>query len=437
MNTTILGFRFLLGTVSGDPQDSSIGLYSNPTTHQSELRWAEEPLVVPGSPSWSPTAWHPGVIADDGIGDIEQSQDFKLGGEAADYSGLDINTTAAARALASLATHTDPAGNPVTVAGKSCEVWEFLGTDTDSGSASAGPVFCGVVAIPERKDVDYKISAKSASYMLTAQIGVIINNGNYTSVSGIEQAITSGQLTANYPYASDSENGKIVPATLGELPYDGNLTGAPAKLLRTASAIVPLTINGTVVDTDGHYRTILSHVDTSGNPKLQGSTPVLYDIQYALDYGTAAPDYGDIEEYPVLYAALIGINYLTYTIRAASASAQLWQRTYNGSSWSSWSNHSASGAVYLSYLAGKYMTAVDGTQSGNGRLIGWATYTTINQGQITITLADYNYFTADNGDPAPLQANSTTAPVTGDTWCQIQDKHQDYAADEWPGAGWL
>lgn len=452
MITKIQGFRVLLGTVPENPSNSDIGLYAIPvtisgvTTYTNELRWVEQPLTVPGSPAWSPTAWKAGIIT--GIGEIEASSDFKNGGNSGDYAGLDVTTSAGATVLAQLAA----AG--ITLAGQACEVWEFIGNETDSGVTSVNVIFTGVIAVPKRNDVGYKIPVKAASYLLTAPTGTVINNGQYESVAALDDAISNESLTANYPYANDDDDGKMVPLTLGQLPY--------AKMVRTADMVIPLTFNGSVSivqnlvggGTQTVYRTLLSLPTDS--------------TQYQYAY-TSAPDFADIDEFPVYgpppetgtivipaggtppiggaayyYANQVPI----YFVKIGNGGQ--WQKSTNTGA--TWSDYTTAGAIALTALAGKYIIAIDGTGNGTGRLIASATFDPSgalgnaaypagaaagnDAGVIAVTLDSTNFFTDDSGNAVQLQANSTVTPQTNDTWVQLCDKYQGYNSDVWPGAGW-
>jgi hypothetical protein len=195
---------------------AELGVFVNGDDTQ-EIRWSEVPLVGVSE------TWTSGVIAKNGIGDVEHKGDTRKGGSPEEHSGFDLkvlNNNQLTLRLKELG---------ISVNGLKAMLYDYIGTEADSDASGIETRAVGTCEYEDGSTWDeniWNITIKSNRYQRNSFVGTQINND---------------PDTGNYPDADDSIAGKIVPITIGEFKQntDGGLH--PAKLLRTAGKEVQLT----------------------------------------------------------------------------------------------------------------------------------------------------------------------------------------------------
>jgi hypothetical protein len=174
----------------------ALGVYTNGSI--SEIRLSEEPLVG------TTLTWASGLIALNGIPARTESGDTRRGGCVADYSGLSVSLIHTNRWVLELEALGINLGN------LTAELWEFVGTESDSDATSAAVKFTGVIA-----------------------------EGREWDEAGISIPIKNAAYKRNACILATSESGTVIPATFGTHtpPAPGTVINNLAKFARTNEVI--------------------------------------------------------------------------------------------------------------------------------------------------------------------------------------------------------
>jgi hypothetical protein len=397
-----------------------------------EIRLSEDDLTGSTIGGSAAPAYTSNLIAQKGIANTSASADLRRGGDMASYEGVNIALVNAEQLFLALQ------GCGINLQGCPMQLWEFAG---QAGALAGAQIFTGICDDVSWTATGLTVKCKNSRMRRNAPMFTQINNGQYSSVADLVTAVNNNEVTCNYPYANDDDDGKMVPCTFGALDY--------AKMIRTADMVIPTVINGG--GASGSLATVLSlPTDTTQYRYVYPSAPDFGDLTDAPIYGPP-PQSGIMTIGGVIYYAnQVPIYWLKI---GDSTQGGKWQKSTD--SGETWADYTTSGAIALTALAGQYITCIDGTGKGSGRLIAaayfdpsgtvWHTgYPTGHGGSadtalIMIVLASTNFFTDDSGNAVQLiVADPEADPVanTNDSWCQIQAAYQGYAADEWPLEGW-
>lgn len=182
-NKTIQAIRIYLDSAAAE--NLALGIFTVPESN-SEIRLTEEPLVG------TALEWKHGLIAKNGIGPRSEGGTIEGGGVPADYSGMTVDLQNTGRYLIALR------DLGIELVGLTVELWEFIGSETDSDAVSGGVVFTGVIEDMAWDQAALGIPIKNAYYKRNAQILKTVN-------------------TTDFPGASNDMVGKMIPATFGKL----------------------------------------------------------------------------------------------------------------------------------------------------------------------------------------------------------------------------
>jgi len=450
MDKTIYAVRIKLAKLTTERPD--IGLYTNSSTNLSEFRWSEQPVTD------TSTVWKSGIIAEDGIGDSTMSADFVSGGNVADFDGYNITVV-----------NTAQIGNSVSfvynLSGCTCQLYKFSGNEgaLDNG-VDPVPLRTDICEVPTWNDRVLTIPVKSAAYRRNGNIATVINNGYVDTLQDLVED-TENSYGVNYPYADDDMNGKIVPCTFGTINK--------AKLLKTASAELPFTVNGTVPSLlPVELQTTVANCSSDSSGKLtfpagntfnvgqyiqynnkfyavseingnvltfSGSfpvslsnvtiitsccyetmlTPTSETIQYKLCYSTKTLDYGDIKAFPVV--ARDDTFYKWYTVQISSVAGQLLKSTDTGSTWTQQTNGTTDPitGIKMSLFNNRYLKQVSGDGSG-GRIIDSAKIANSDCKTLNITIKNV------------FETNLAASATAAGTWVELADIRRAFSAEhEW------
>jgi len=209
------GVRISLGTYAGS-EDATIGLYKVST--DGFLRWIETSATTT-------LAYLPGFLA--GIDPIEQSSDFRNGGNLAQVKGTSVRISNISTDETNTFWHklTD-AG--ISLVGLKAEIIEF---DVSTSPATETVIYRGICeeAVSYTQS-EYTIPVMNTYYKRRAQIGTIIDKNS----------------TA-FPDASDKANGKMVPVTFGEIDKAKFMTVADAQEALAVSDFCFTTYTGLLI----------------------------------------------------------------------------------------------------------------------------------------------------------------------------------------------
>jgi hypothetical protein len=223
-NHYLFGVKIYLDTEK--PQDTTIGLYT--AGGVSCFRWIQETTAN------TTDVWKVGILAEDGIGAIEQSADFRRGGNIAQIKGLDVKIT-----------------NIVDVSTIIYQVWKKL--------SDAKIYFAGLKMEVIEIDLDIAHAGTNANETIRytgiceaptgwneTQLTIPVVNAYYKRKSNLATVIDPND--SSYQYAEDGVKGEIIPITFGFFKgfnigisrdsNTGELTGLPAldrkaKFVRT------------------------------------------------------------------------------------------------------------------------------------------------------------------------------------------------------------
>jgi hypothetical protein len=203
----------ILPVISGLVTHDDIGLYVSESVQ--ELRWIESAYTG------LVDTWKNGILAQNGIGDIEKKLDTRSGGSPEQYSGLNVivlNNNQLILRLKELG---------ICLNGLTAELHEFIGTDADNDSSAHTVQYTGICEYESGSSWNeniWAIQIKNSRYQRNAFLGTLINNDP-----------TNG----NFKNASDNVNGKILPITIGSFKKIGE-SANPAKFIRTEDKEIPI-----------------------------------------------------------------------------------------------------------------------------------------------------------------------------------------------------
>jgi hypothetical protein len=248
-NVIVRGIKIKIVPEVAEADYPALGLYQNIDGTQ-EIRWSEAPVVA------AVQTWTSGILCQ--IGSISRRLNTEGGGAQEDYSGLSIVVSNGDRLILKL----KELG--IILNGKTAELWEFEGTNTDSDSVSAVTQFVGTASYELNSAWDerfWNIEIKNNRYRRNAFFGTLVNND---------------PVNGSYPLATDDVAGGIVPATFGKFQIEADGRVNPAKFLRTA----------------GKQRTLINSGLSSGGkyftPIDQSIFPVLGNFVGVTTAGTKA-----------------------------------------------------------------------------------------------------------------------------------------------------
>jgi hypothetical protein len=372
------------------------------------VTWGGVTLTDSPDPSCAP------LIAQKGIAALGASYDGRRGGDMAAYEGVNVALVNAEQLLLNLS------ACGISLQGCPVQLTEYSGTP---GAYVATTLFTGIADDLTWSATGLTVKCKNSRLRRNAAMFTLIDNGDFATVADLVAAVTENEVTCNYPYATDDENGKAVPITFGSLPFDGNPPGAPAKMLRTANAIIAFGYSG-----DGSTSKYVWSNTTNSNLFYLGYPSQIYAVySYVNNYYPA--EYQGVPNAPVQYTIQIGPN-------SGSTGWLDDVRDY----------YSGVSLLSLDGLVGQYMVIKSGaTCVGQGRRIILASVNAATSPhQINLTLAAA-FDNSDSGNssstPPPLlttisgTSGGLTVSDTNIAWVSIESHYQQYTADVWPCVG--
>lgn len=187
-------------------ENTSIGLYNS--NNLAEIRWSESQL------SGVSITYAYNMILKNGIGDITHRADLRIGGNSVtvDYLTISVdNTCQFINTLKSI---------NLSLVGLFVEIYEYIGTDSNSDATSSEKVYSGAV-----EDVSWTEST------CTIRIGSSLDKKRRNCIGRTINSVY-------YPNAENSMIGTMVPVTFGESEPDN---GIMFKAVRTESLNHPMT----------------------------------------------------------------------------------------------------------------------------------------------------------------------------------------------------
>lgn len=217
-NTNILGL--IIHVPLNLDTNAALGIYNIGISCQ--IRLSETPLVVVEAGLYTP-----GYIAKNGIGAIAHNSDFSTGGNAVHASDVNItlvNKNKYYKALLQLG---------VNLTGLKVQIREFIGNTVDHDSTSSDYIFTGFIT-------DLEIDSTTISFSLKSNLAEA-RRSNLGTLITIE----------SFPYAPDSNLGKILPVVFGNSdPVNGRFFKLPKTNAREEIQKVENFVSGGDVNTD-------------------------------------------------------------------------------------------------------------------------------------------------------------------------------------------
>lgn len=150
-------------------QDASIGLYTDEGA--SFFAWSETLL------SGVSDQWKEGLVTINGFGVREEAGSLEIGGNVANYAGMDI-VLADAEILAVAIKNLG-----INLTGLKAIVYEFVGTVADSDATSFTQIFDGIVEDQTWNDIEFTIKLRNARYKRNALVVTVNANKTVTPVT--------------------------------------------------------------------------------------------------------------------------------------------------------------------------------------------------------------------------------------------------------------
>jgi len=399
------------------------------------------------------------LIGQNPIGDASASADFRRSGNPSIVDGTEFyidNTTSFFSTIKNIG---------LSLNGLICEVIRF---DASSNPATETIEFRGICQAPEWTETFYKVAVQSNQYKRQANI------------------VTEIDLTS-FPYADQSDIGKIVPASFGQIDKVNGLV-SPAKIIRTKDQTDILTfgngLTGQVFANAGSVApwdslTLISDLtNITSLPVMASSGTGGAIINYALRIG-----YGQALIYNYVVGSAVGLPKVNNIIYAGSPAhgagvltfidnvhhtlyiKTLWGEIRNGDimyqptplpafqitvstrvapvyptslSPTFWkgsngllltTNEGGAGVTVLHFLIGKYLHCIGGDGQNEYK-------------QITSAWIDFRYDSSWIGLAVadvfikPL-ANNLYGTAVNQSWCQIETISKNYLSDIFPGKDFL
>lgn len=355
MSTTttkyIWGVRITLDTEK--TQDTDIGLYT--AGGVSQFRW------VLNSTSATTDTWKAGMFTEDGIGRIPMGADFSIGGNTAMVKPTEVSVRGS---IGTTPFWKKLADAEISLKGCIAEIVE-IDTETAHGGTRAN------------ETILYRGACLAPSGWNEGKYTIPIEPTYYKRIANITSKVDNDPTNGNYPNADDSDVGKAVPATFGQIGGRPATDSSPdlgkAKLIRTASKTYALTndqiMNG--VNPAGIY--IFPIVSDQENSETHQLAPTL---EYDIKIGTSAT------------------------------------------------------TAILADLNGKFIQVIEGAGSGQIRRI-TSTTITPNSPSIRLTVASYFQDTLQGNATATKRLADNPSGEYVQSWVKIMAAASDYTGDTW------
>jgi hypothetical protein len=212
--------------------------------------WNAPPLTSDFSLTGSPTIPYAVLIAQKGISQRSAKSNLKRSADMAAYDGVNINLVNVGDGSTVLFRGLQACG--INLQGCPFQIHEFTGGAGISGGAWTDTIIeTGIVDDLTWSATGLKLKCKNSRLRRNAPMFTVINNGQYDTVADLIADINANNVTCNFPYANDEEDGKVVPMSFGSLQY--------AKMIRTADMVLPFVVNGSILDSiTNSYITLFS-----------------------------------------------------------------------------------------------------------------------------------------------------------------------------------
>jgi len=354
---------FEIINASGVAEANKVLSAANSIKSAHRFRWIQN---SPGSTTTD--TWKAGMFAENGIGNIPWGSDFTLGGNTALAKSTEI---AVKNAIGTTPFWKKLVNAGISLKGLICEIVE-IDTETAHGGTRANEtlLFRGACVSPSGwNEGEYRIPVEPT---------------HYKRIANITEKIDNDATNGNYPDADDSDVGKAVPVTFGEIDR--------AKFVRTKRTdstwgTTPATFLASDIQLDVRE-------DTYG-PTVENTVfPVVGD-------DSASP--------PIQFQIKIGITAYWYYLATGTIYT--------------------TGVLTLTNLVGMYLHVTEGNGSGELREVSAATVDLdVDATILKITVTDYFKNTP---------TGNSTATHNTQTWVSIKSAERAFTADQWSCKAYL